>query len=122
MRGGRFTGFLHCSGEDVAEAHELLRGAAERELGLFGGEEVPVDRMRHVEARSQLGSGTLTAAAVLYIRHLDQMRSFYQQCFGLDAVDTAENYCVLESASWTLSLVRIPDETAATIQVAVPVV
>jgi predicted enzyme related to lactoylglutathione lyase len=77
-------------------------------------------RLRRVEARSQLGSGTLTAAAVLYVRHLDQMRSFYQQCFGLDAVDTAENYCVLESASWTLSLVRIPDETAATILVAVP--
>jgi hypothetical protein len=48
------------------------------------------------------------------------MRSFYQQCFGFDAVDIAENYCVLESASWTLSLVMVPDEAAATVRGAVP--
>jgi hypothetical protein len=45
------------------------------------------------------------------------MRSFYQQCFGLQSPSTAEDYCVLESGAWTLSLVVVPDDIAATIHV-----
>jgi predicted enzyme related to lactoylglutathione lyase len=48
------------------------------------------------------------------------MRSFYQRCFALEAVYTSEAYCVLESDSWTLALVVIPDETAARGELTVP--
>lgn len=48
------------------------------------------------------------------------MRCFDQECFGLKAAETTEDYCVLESDAWTLSLVVAPDEPAAAIEVAVP--
>ena len=43
------------------------------------------------------------------------MRSFYERCLGLDVRDSAEDYAVLESDAWRLSLV-----VAATIQLSVP--
>jgi hypothetical protein len=60
------------------------------------------------------------AAAVLYVKHLDRMRAFYQQRFGLEAASTAEDHCVLESGAWTLSLVVVRDNIAATIHVLEP--
>ena len=60
------------------------------------------------------------AAAVLYVRRLDPMCSFYRECFGLEIAETAEDYCVLESDTWTLSLVVVPDAVAATLQAPVP--
>ena len=33
--------------------------------------------------------------------------SFYRECFGLEIAETAEDYCVLESDAWTLSLVVV---------------
>lgn len=62
----------------------------------------------------------MRAAAVVYVKDIERMRCFYQQCFGLKAAETTEDYCVLESDAWTLSLVVMPDETAAAINVAVP--
>ena len=62
----------------------------------------------------------MKAAAVLYVKQLDRMRSFYEQCFGLEVGDTAADHCVLESETWTLSLVVVPDEVAATIHNSVP--
>ena len=44
---------------------------------------------------------------------LDSMRSFYRECFGLEPAETAEDYSVLESAAWVLSLVVIPDTIAS---------
>jgi predicted enzyme related to lactoylglutathione lyase len=60
------------------------------------------------------------AAAVLYVTHLDRMSAFYQQCFGFEAADGADDFCILESDGWTLSLVVVPDEIAATIHLSVP--
>jgi hypothetical protein len=60
------------------------------------------------------------AAAVPYVKHLDRMRAFYQQRFGLEAASTAEDHCVLESGAWTLSLVVVRDNIAATIHVLEP--
>jgi hypothetical protein len=48
--------------------------------------------------------------------HLDRMRRFYSECFALRTAETTEAYCVLESDGWTLWLVVVPDEVAATIQ------
>lgn len=58
----------------------------------------------------------MKAAAVLYVRHLDPMSSFYRECFGLEIAGTAEDYCVLESDAWSLSLVTVPDAMAAILQ------
>jgi catechol-2,3-dioxygenase len=60
------------------------------------------------------------AAAVLYVKDLRRVSSFYERCLGLVAAESAESYRVLESEVWTLSLVIVPDEVTATIDVAVP--
>jgi predicted enzyme related to lactoylglutathione lyase len=58
--------------------------------------------------------------AVLYVKDLDRMRSFYEACFRMEVADDADGYCVLESEPLTLSLVRVPEQIAATIAVSVP--
>jgi len=60
------------------------------------------------------------SAAVVYVKELRRMRSFYRACFEMRAVDEAEDYCVLESEALNLSLVVVPDRVAATIDIAVP--
>jgi catechol 2,3-dioxygenase-like lactoylglutathione lyase family enzyme len=60
----------------------------------------------------------MSATAVLYVRRLDVMRAFYQECFGLKIIDATDAYCVLESDDWTLSLVVT--RHAATAQIEVP--
>ena len=62
----------------------------------------------------------MTAAAVLYVADLERMCSFYRECFALQATDTAADHCVLESETWTLSLVVVPDSVAATLDLSVP--
>lgn len=55
----------------------------------------------------------MRAAAVLYVGDLDVMRAFYQECFGLVAVDVTADFCGLVSEAWVLTLVRsaqaVPD-------------
>jgi predicted enzyme related to lactoylglutathione lyase len=60
------------------------------------------------------------SAAVIYVKDLPRMRSFYGACFQMDVVDNAHDYSVLESESLTLSLVRMPERIAATILLSVP--
>jgi hypothetical protein len=60
------------------------------------------------------------SAAVLYVKQLGQMRAFYRDCFKMQVVDAAEDYCVLESEPLALSLVAVPDHIAATIHISVP--
>jgi catechol 2,3-dioxygenase-like lactoylglutathione lyase family enzyme len=62
----------------------------------------------------------VNGGAVLYVKHLDRMRRFYSECCALRTAETTDAYCVLESDAWTLSLVAVPDELAATIQLADP--
>jgi predicted enzyme related to lactoylglutathione lyase len=62
----------------------------------------------------------VNGGAVLYVTQLDRMRRFYSECFGLRTAESTQAYCVLESDAWTLSLVVVPQEIAATIQVAEP--
>ena len=63
---------------------------------------------------------TVKSAAVLYVKDLDRMQSFYRACFGMNTADCADDYCVLESGSLTLSLVTTPDRIAATIVLTEP--
>jgi hypothetical protein len=44
------------------------------------------------------------------VKRLDPTCSFYRECFGLGV---AEDYCVLESGGWTLSLVLVPAATVS---------
>jgi catechol-2,3-dioxygenase len=58
----------------------------------------------------------MSATAVLYVRQLEVMRVFYQECFGLRITDQTDTYCVLESEDWTLSLVMGRDAPAAEVE------
>jgi predicted enzyme related to lactoylglutathione lyase len=62
----------------------------------------------------------VNGGAVLYVKQLDRMRRFYSECFALRIAETTDAYCVLESDVWTLSLVVVLDDLAATIQLADP--
>jgi predicted enzyme related to lactoylglutathione lyase len=62
----------------------------------------------------------MRSGAVIYVKDLDRMRSFYEACFRMEVADDAHEYCVLESESLTLSLVTVPDQMAATIVVSFP--
>ncbi|MGA2758553.1 MAG: VOC family protein [Solirubrobacteraceae bacterium] len=62
----------------------------------------------------------MRAEAVVYVKDLERMRCFYEGCLGLAVEDGAEDYAVLESEAWRLSLVVVPPSVAATIQLSVP--
>lgn len=63
----------------------------------------------------------MRGAATIYVKHLERMASFYEACFGLQSVAAAPgDYHVLESAHWTLSVVRAPAPVAATITLTDP--
>jgi predicted enzyme related to lactoylglutathione lyase len=62
----------------------------------------------------------MKSAAVLYVKQLGPMQAFYRECFAMEVVDAAEEYCVLESEALVLSLVAVPDRIAATLHVSVP--
>jgi predicted enzyme related to lactoylglutathione lyase len=62
----------------------------------------------------------VNVSAVIYVNSLESMRRFYSHCFGFQTVMSAEDYCVLESDSFSLSLVRVPDEISASIHIETP--
>jgi predicted enzyme related to lactoylglutathione lyase len=63
----------------------------------------------------------MPCAATIFAKSLDQLASFYTACFGLEEVAGAPgDYQVLESESWTLSIVQVPSDVAAAIQLSVP--
>jgi hypothetical protein len=50
------------------------------------------------------------------VKDLNLMRTFYETCFGLSVTESDGNeFCVLVSGDWDLSLVRMPPVIAATI-------
>jgi predicted enzyme related to lactoylglutathione lyase len=56
----------------------------------------------------------MAAAAVLYVQDLELMRTFYERCFGMSAVESNQDeYCVLVCNDWDLSLVCAPEAIAA---------
>src|SRR5580658_6169016 len=62
----------------------------------------------------------MRSAAVLYVKHLGPMRSFYRACFEMAVIDDAPDYSVLESELLTLSLVAVSERIAAAIVLSVP--
>ena len=65
----------------------------------------------------------MAAAAVLYVKDLRRMRDFYESCFEMSALASeaeGEDFCVLESDEWELSLVSVPKAVAATLIVTDP--
>jgi predicted enzyme related to lactoylglutathione lyase len=56
----------------------------------------------------------MTAAAVVYVRDLPVMRTFYESCFGMSVLESGgDEFCVLASEDWELSLVAVPEAVAA---------
>jgi len=63
----------------------------------------------------------MPSAATLYAKHLDSMAAFYGTCFGMTEVAAEPgDYRVLESDGWTLTIVQVPADLAATIELADP--
>jgi predicted enzyme related to lactoylglutathione lyase len=63
----------------------------------------------------------MRAAATIYAKALEPMVTFYATCLDLKAVDgAAGEYQVLESDSWTLSIVQVPPTVAASIILTAP--
>jgi predicted enzyme related to lactoylglutathione lyase len=63
----------------------------------------------------------MVAAAVLYVKDLAVMKTFYEECFGMSAVESGrDEFCVLASGDWELSLVRVPAAIAAAFVVTDP--
>jgi predicted enzyme related to lactoylglutathione lyase len=63
----------------------------------------------------------MTAGAVLYVSDLTAMRAFYEACFGLSAVECGgDDFCVLASGDWELSLVTVPAAIAAALVITDP--
>jgi len=63
----------------------------------------------------------MTAGAILYVKDLIVMRAFYEECFGLSAVEPGgHDFCVLASDDWDLSLVVVPKAIAATLVITDP--
>jgi predicted enzyme related to lactoylglutathione lyase len=60
------------------------------------------------------------ASAVVYVVDLDRMRAFYEGGLGLSVAEEGEGYCTLTGAGWTLSLVVVPTDLAASIQLGSP--
>jgi predicted enzyme related to lactoylglutathione lyase len=60
------------------------------------------------------------AGAVVYVKDLDRMRTFYERCFGLAPVQSADDFCVLASDDWDLSLVCVPAAVAAAMVITDP--
>jgi predicted enzyme related to lactoylglutathione lyase len=60
-------------------------------------------------------------AATIYVKELEPMADFYGTCLDLRVVDgVAGEYRVLESESWTLSIVQAPPTVAAAIVLTAP--
>jgi predicted enzyme related to lactoylglutathione lyase len=63
----------------------------------------------------------MKAAATIYVTTLESMAAFYADCFAFDVVDAEPGeYALLDSDSWTLAVVRVPPDVAATISRSVP--
>ncbi len=62
----------------------------------------------------------MKSGAVVYVKDLHRMRSFYLTVFRMVAIDESADYCVLESDALTMSLVAAPDRIAAGITLSDP--
>ena len=56
----------------------------------------------------------------MYVKDLDRMSAFYEQCLGFETVEGGDRYRVLAAEGWTLSLVRASEEISATIEIPAP--
>jgi catechol 2,3-dioxygenase-like lactoylglutathione lyase family enzyme len=64
--------------------------------------------------RRELGTLIVVGAtAILYVRDLERMRAFYVGCFDLRPVEEEEDYLVLSSENWELTLVTVPGAVAS---------
>jgi hypothetical protein len=67
-----------------------------------------------------VGSVGMGASCAIYVSDVDRMSSFYERCLWLAMVDQGVGYRVLESDVWTLSLVQVGPDVAATVDLSLP--
>lgn len=63
----------------------------------------------------------MAAAAVLYVKDMRLMRTFYERCLGMSTAESeGDDFCILRSDDWNLSLVSVPEAVAATFVITDP--
>ncbi len=62
----------------------------------------------------------MSGTATIFVKSLEPMVRFYETCFGLEVAEACEDYCILESDAWTLSIVQVPRDVASSIALANP--
>ncbi len=63
----------------------------------------------------------MAAAAVLYVKDMRLMRTFYETCLGMSTAESeGDDFSLLGSDDWNLSLVSVPEAIAATFVITVP--
>lgn len=60
------------------------------------------------------------AGAVLYAKDVDRVAAFYAAVLGMQPSDRDEKHVVFDSRGFQLVVLRIPDEIASTIEIALP--
>jgi predicted enzyme related to lactoylglutathione lyase len=65
-------------------------------------------------------SQNATTGAVLYAKSVKRVSSFYAQCCGLRLVHSESDHVVLESPTFELVILAIPEAIAASISIATP--
>ncbi len=76
--------------------------------------------MRSLGTSSLIDPPVMPAAAVLYVKDLDSMVAFYTAYFALTAQQAGDGFQALLSENWELTLLRIPEAVAATIEITRP--
>ncbi len=63
----------------------------------------------------------MRCGATIFVRTLEPMASFYAEAFGFEHVaHVPDDYGVLESEFWTLSIVQVPEAVGARIELSDP--
>ena len=62
----------------------------------------------------------VTAGAVLYAKHVERVSAFYARCCGLTVAHTQDDHVVLESPTFQLVIMAIPESIATSISIATP--
>jgi len=60
------------------------------------------------------------AGAVLYARNVERVRAFYAGCCGLEVAHSEDDHVVLESPTFQLVILAIPEAIAASISITTP--
>ncbi len=65
-------------------------------------------------------SSAFKASAVLYVKNLDRVQTFYREVFDLQLMHTEDDHVILESSIFQLVILRIPSALASSVIIESP--